>query len=71
MTTIRTSVKGSCELRDVGADVTNSCREENEIGRILNLGEWKEKCAWRSAVTWGEKVCHESERGKREKKKEY
>jgi hypothetical protein len=27
-------------------------------------------CVAEKAVKWGEKVCHESERGKREKKKE-
>jgi hypothetical protein len=48
MATIGTSVKGSCKLRDTEVEGTNSCREENEIGRVLNLREWKEKCAWRS-----------------------
>jgi hypothetical protein len=50
--TIRTAVKGICKLRDIEVERTNSRMEETEMGRILNLREWKEKCVWRSkAVT--------------------
>jgi hypothetical protein len=34
-------------VRGTEVEGTNLCKEENGIGRMLNLREWKEKCAWR------------------------
>jgi hypothetical protein len=70
---ITCSINEGCKPLGTETERTNSYRKENGAGGSLNHKEWKEKCAHvcvgKCGVRRGGKICHESERRKREKKR--